>query len=185
MIENPYLNEFQSIIDENDFSVQFRSFIARTDLVNKYSWAIPDSGAIELIKKYGPIVEIGAGSGYWSYLLKQSGANIIAYDKKPYNNRYCKANWGNVRYGSTKKASLHTDRSLFLCWPPYNNQMAYKALSYYSGDTLIYVGESRHGCTADYDFFTKLDNEWELVEEYDIPQWIGLHDTLTIYKRKR
>ncbi|KAF4318472.1 hypothetical protein BBO99_00006974 [Phytophthora kernoviae] len=46
----------------------------------KYSWAIPDERALQIIKHYGPIVEMGAGSGYWARLLQLRGVDIVAYD---------------------------------------------------------------------------------------------------------
>ncbi|KAF1322635.1 hypothetical protein FI667_g11059, partial [Globisporangium splendens] len=54
----------------------------------KYSWAIPDERALRIIKHYGPsdgclcvqIVEMGAGSGYWSKLLELRGVDIVCYD---------------------------------------------------------------------------------------------------------
>lgn len=38
---------------------------------NKYAWAIPTTKCIELMFHFGPIVEIGAGKGYWGYLLRK------------------------------------------------------------------------------------------------------------------
>ncbi|TYZ66714.1 hypothetical protein PybrP1_000853 [[Pythium] brassicae (nom. inval.)] len=46
----------------------------------KYSWAIPDERALRIIKHYGPIVEMGAGNGYWGKLLQLRGVDIICYD---------------------------------------------------------------------------------------------------------
>ncbi|KAL3666792.1 hypothetical protein V7S43_008412 [Phytophthora oleae] len=46
----------------------------------KYSWAIPDERALQIIKHYGPIVEMGAGSGYWARLLQLRGVDVVAYD---------------------------------------------------------------------------------------------------------
>ncbi|DAZ92387.1 TPA: hypothetical protein N0F65_003770 [Lagenidium giganteum] len=46
----------------------------------KYSWAIPDERALQIIKHYGPIVEMGAGTGYWGCLLKVRGVDIVCYD---------------------------------------------------------------------------------------------------------
>lgn len=42
----------------------------RYQAIEKYSYAIPNHDALSIIKKYGPIVEIGSGSGYWAHLLK-------------------------------------------------------------------------------------------------------------------
>jgi hypothetical protein len=33
--------------------------------MEKYGWAVPDALALQCIARVGPIVEIGAGKGYW------------------------------------------------------------------------------------------------------------------------
>ncbi len=192
-MKNPYYDEFTAcnikedsgfdIIDkiQNGVSV----FSSRLDMVRKYAWAIPDEGAIEVIKKYGPIVEMGAGTGYWANVLSQAGVDIIAYDSKPFKNGWCKGKWFKVKWGRSTKLALHSDRALFLCWPPYSTKMAINAIKNYLGDTLIYVGESTGGCTADDSFFSEINKNWVRVERYEIPQWPGLHDYLNVYKRKK
>ncbi|TDH73203.1 uncharacterized protein CCR75_003075 [Bremia lactucae] len=51
-------------------------------LAMKYSWAIPDERALQIIKSFGPIVEMGAGNGYWARLLQLRDVDIIAYDHR-------------------------------------------------------------------------------------------------------
>ena len=54
------------------------------ELVNQYSWAIPDERAMRIIKHFSPLVEIGSGANaYWSRLMAQAGVDIIAYDMFP------------------------------------------------------------------------------------------------------
>jgi len=48
----------------------------------KYAWAIPDERAMRIIYNYGPVVEIGAGKGYWGYLLRKFVASVNAAVKK-------------------------------------------------------------------------------------------------------
>ena len=51
------------------------------ELVNSYSWATPDERAINIIKYFSPIIEIGCGkNAYWATILNQCGVDIIAYD---------------------------------------------------------------------------------------------------------
>ena len=51
--------------------------------IQKFSYAIPNDEALDLILSYSPIVEMGAGLGYWAYLLDQKGCDIVAYDIDP------------------------------------------------------------------------------------------------------
>jgi len=61
----------------------------RSTLVNKYAWAVPDDRSLEIVAKYSPIVEMGAGTGYWAKLLSDRGVDIVAYDKEPGNSHWC------------------------------------------------------------------------------------------------
>lgn len=48
-----------------------------------YSYAVPTRGAIAALAKYKPLVEMGAGLGFWASLLRNCGVDIVAYDKDP------------------------------------------------------------------------------------------------------
>ena len=73
---------------------------------------------------------------------------------------------------------------LFLCWPPYAAPMAADALAAYDGDTLIYVGEGAEGCTGDDRFREALAANWDEVADHRLVQWFGLHDWITVYRRR-
>jgi hypothetical protein len=72
--------------------------------------------------------------------------------------------------------------TLMLCWPPYNDSMAYEALRAFKGAKLIYIGES-DGCNATDAFFKLVEKKWVEVKVINIPQWFGLHDHLFLYKK--
>lgn len=159
----------------------------RRKLVTNYSWAIPTEEAISLICKYSPIIEIGAGKGYWANLISSMGGDIIAFDKDA-NKTQAKYFDGEkffpVKYGHSKTVTGFPDRSLFLCWPPYDMPMAYKTLKNYRGKTLIYIGEGHYGCTGCKLFHKEIDKNWEKIDDLYIPQWPGIGDRLVIYGRK-
>jgi tetratricopeptide (TPR) repeat protein len=75
---NPYLEIFELL--NNRYSASDARRFGRDSLVRKYSWAIPDEEALATIGSYTPLVEIGAGTGYWAALLRKRGADMIAYD---------------------------------------------------------------------------------------------------------
>ena len=54
--------------------------IVGNSLVDKYSWAIPNDQALNIISQFSPIVEIGSGKGYWASLLRKMGVDILCYD---------------------------------------------------------------------------------------------------------
>ena len=166
----------------------------RGRLTHFYSWAVPNSKALEAIAEYSPIVEIGAGTGYWAKLLQDQGCDVLAFDKapphkksNPYHDCGVITNvWTEIRQGSASvlKRPECKGRALFLCWPPYNTSMASDCLRYFKGDIVIYVGEGGYGCTGDEAFHNKLNKDFEHVKTVGIPQWHGIHDCLTVWKRK-
>ena len=46
----------------------------------RYAWACPDSRALRALASCGPLVEVGAGHGYWASLLRARGADVLAFD---------------------------------------------------------------------------------------------------------
>ena len=77
-----------------------------------------------------------------------------------------------------------------MVWPPYDDPFAYKSLSAFRGNKLIFIGEGAGGCTGDDDFFNLLCSQWQEVtnigpEDWEgIPNWHGIHDRLHLYSRK-
>lgn len=197
---NPYLREFEQL--EPEWRVPWmqrdpRQMVdrmleahkTREQLVRQYAWAVPSVEAIETIVRYSPIVEIGAGTGYWAMLIERAGGDIVAYDlwppPHPDNSWHEEAEtYFPVQQGSTYAAAWHPDRALFLCWPPYGEPMAATALYFYKGETVIYIGENG-GCTADDRFDEALHEGFELVEEVGLPTWHGIHDYLSVWRRQR
>lgn len=176
---------------DGDFDPRyFRDYELRERYCKINSWAVPCSAAIARILDLGPIVEMGAGTGYWAKWITECGGDIVAYDEKPHRgNHWCdpSAKHFKVKKGSFEKLSDYSNRTrtLFLCWPPYDTSFAADCLKAYRGDTLVFVGEGSGGCTGDDAFFNMLDGKsWvESGETVRIPQWYGIHDYLFVYRR--
>jgi hypothetical protein len=184
---------YQEVMGQGDTSgLRLRSispFMVRDYLCKKYAWAIPTKEAVEFIAQYSPIIEMGAGSGYWANLINLVGGNIIAFDEAPPNevtNRFFKegTTFFSVKQGTPEIVSNYPNHTLFLCWPPYDSSMAYETLKAYKGNVVIYVGEGSGGCTGDDQFHDLLEKEWTMTNEIKIPQWYGIHDWLYLYSRK-
>lgn len=163
------------------------SYSSRLELVRKYSWAVPNKEAIEEIVKYSPIVEAGAGTGYWASLIKDAGGDIIALDKFPpgAGNNYYQHNsqYYPVVYGDAETIASYSERTLMLCWCPYDTDMGHDHIALYTGKTLILIGEGRGGCCGNDKMFDLIDVNFTFKKLIKIPQWAGIHDTLVIYTR--
>jgi hypothetical protein len=185
-IINPYLDEVKDFIFDTEY--QYNNLVKRSQFVLKYSWSIPTEEAIEEIIKLGPIVEAGAGTGYWASLISKMGGDIIAYDIDPpefSKNKYNHTTqYFKVEQGDHIKVSEYSYRSLLLCWAPYSTSMGYDHISSYKGDTLILVGEGYGGCCGDDKMFNYIEKNFDSIKSINLPQWYGLHDYVEIFKRK-
>ena len=189
--ENPYLALF-GVLTAPEASPLLDLAERRRELASLFSWAVPSDEALELLARHGPLVECGAGMGYWSALLQARGVDAIAYDLRPPGgkqrnafHRHARKPWTRIERGSSVSAARrHRERALLLCWPPYDDDAAsYKALRAYRGETVIHIGERGEGATGSVRFHRELELNWTLVEEVELPHWPRLRDTVSVYRR--
>jgi hypothetical protein len=164
---------------------------SRHALAPRFAWSLITPGDIQWMTKTldgRAVVEVGAGTGYWAWQLEQAGVDVAAYDPHPPadDNQFCKAGpYTTVLQDDESAVRHHQDRALLMVWPPYGGEHARHALSVYTGDLLIYAGESHGGCTADDGFYDLLDAEWDEVSVSDRHvTWWGVHCQLAAYERK-
>jgi hypothetical protein len=173
--------------DEEWLAGHFRAYQARRRLVHRYAFAVPSPEALALVAQSSPLIQIGAGTGYWAWLLRRDyGADILPYDIHPPRegqNFWFRREWVPILEGREDQAAAHPDRTLFLCWPPMTD-MAATCLRVYRGARVIVIGEGPGGCTGDEAFYDVLDTEWDELATLDLPQWDGIHDYLAVYHRK-
>lgn len=170
----------------NGCSNIFYAMMARDRFVANYAWAIPTPEIISRLAER-PLVEIGAGLGLWAHLIRRAGGDVVAYDAKPASkrgrNRYVDGRpFFPVLQGGPRKVGKHSNRRLFLCWPPYQSTMALDALRRYRGDSVVVVGEYQ-GCTGCEEFWGMISDQWRLVDRVAIPRWMGLNDAVFFFNR--
>jgi hypothetical protein len=180
---NPYLDEWTV-----SKLTQFGRYEDRRECIAKYGFAIPNEEAIQKLIALSPIVEMGAGIGYWASLISAAGGQIDAYDKflgaaNDYAFKH-RDPWFPVQSGEPKLLKTHTAKTLFLSWPCYESAFALDCLKAFQGQTVVYIGEGIAGCTANDAFHNRLKRHWKEVDHVSIPRWDGIHDWLTIYERK-
>jgi hypothetical protein len=188
-LENPYLERYLQVQDRIELGYSRTIFNERAELCLRYSWAIPNEESLEALVDLSPLVEIGAGGGYWAALVAARGGYVYAYDSAPsadLGNKYIsETRWFPVSMGGSEKAADHPGCTLFLCWPPYEDPMATHALEHFRGEHVVFIGESLGGCTADDAFFTLLEKEFSMTRRICIPTWQYIHDQMTIWKRRK
>jgi len=186
---NPYLDLYRHLM-ASKASPLLDVAERRRELASLFSWAIPTDAALELISRYAPLVECGAGMGYWLALLRARRVDAIGCDlrrpgRKNAFHRSARRPWTQIQYQSSVKAARrHPHRSLVLCWPPYADDAAsYQVLRAYRGDVVIHIGEREEGATGSVRFHRELALNWTLAEELELPHWPRLQDRVMVYRR--
>jgi hypothetical protein len=119
------------------------------DLAQRYSYVLPDDRALAALARLGPLVEVGAGTGYWASRLRARGVDIVAIDQAPPDgerlNRYHArtVTWTEVIAGEQTMLTRYSDRTLLLCWPPFFSSLG-ECLAYYTGNVVAVVGDGGH-----------------------------------------
>lgn len=163
-IDNVYLEIFNKLDDREII------FSQRDLLVRIYSWAIPDENVLNEIINFSPkILEIGAGTGYWAYLLKNRGCDIIATDKNPKNT------WIDViKENYIDAVKKYDDRTLMICWSALNDTKLFEE-NIYKQKKLIYIGEY-DGCTGWLIPYLEEHNLIKNKKIIEMPKYKRIHD---------
>lgn len=164
----------------------------RFHVASIFGWSIPCKSALEEVKNFVKddlVLEIAAGRGLWSALMRSVGINVICtsiIDGEYYNKEQMEKTWTDIELLDCEKAveKYRGANCLFLSWGSGNS--LYKALDNFIGHYLIVIGEL-NGCTDDLrntdDSYTRYDFDFVLVKEVDIPQWPGMKDKMYFYSR--
>jgi len=158
-------------------------------LAQRYSYVRSEPHLLAVVCRYSPLVEIGAGTGYWTYLLRLMGADVVAYDQAPpggaQQNRYHPdaRPWTEVLEGDATVLAMHRDRALFVCWPPAFSAL-WEVLRFYAGDHVIYVGDGGPRTAR----LAGLDDQFERLEAYSarpLDPAPGRTAELSVWRRRR
>jgi hypothetical protein len=193
-LQNPYLDEFESLmpawrVPPHMRKLTMERYMARQRMVAHFAWAIPNQEAIAVLLRHAPLIEMGAGTGYWAWLVRQRGGDILAFDRYPPPDRRNRwhageRQWTEVQPGGARLLARHPGRTLFLCWPPEDEPMAELCLRSYSGQTLIYAGELPRDVEAAGASLPHPYENWEPIGSVDIPQWESVDDRLMVLQRR-
>ncbi|CAM9339292.1 unnamed protein product, partial [Phaeothamnion confervicola] len=162
---------FDPALEEDERLALFESVAEKgEELVRRYAWAIPDERAIQAAAEFSPIVEIGAGGGYWASLLRARGADVKAYDLEPSRAREKGKGKAKKRKSERKEEGEdeeivfwtevleggppvleedgNAERALLLCYPDFDGStndndepMSLQCLQRSETDVVIHVGE--------------------------------------------
>jgi hypothetical protein len=185
---NPVVGEFRL---DRSVAESMARFPNRQRLVRKYCWTIPDPDTVAFVAKHahGGLVDPIAGTGYWAYLLTQVGVDVVCYDLNPGVELHNNGWHGDDLYAGVcakdcaEAAALHSDRTLFLSWPPYAMDVGARILTAYQGKRVIFIGEGRGGGTGDDEMHLILDRDWTEVDSRQPVQFWSVNDWVRVFER--
>jgi len=160
--QNSLPAEFHRLLDPTLPESQRGDFFEAEDetTMDSYAWAIPDDRALKAVKACAPIVEMGAGAGYWARLLRDEGVEVKAFDKDVGGDARAAGvavePFTRVEKGGPEVLGDYTESSLLLIYPDDLESTAMDedevmeeefgclslaSLAAYKGNTIIHVGE--------------------------------------------
>jgi hypothetical protein len=176
-------------------SFDLDDFVSRREIraqhIHRFGFAVLTDEVISAIAPYQPLLEIGCGSGYWSYELRQAGLDVIATDPGTGKYHFFEKDgyhwatpWIEIeRICGIDAVQKYPTRNLLTVWPDYDASWPVDVLRAFQGEIVLYGGEGQGGCTADDDFHSFLEQQFAPVETIRLPQFDGIHDDLEIWRR--
>lgn len=167
-----------------------KAWRSATREVHLYAFAAPNRAAVAALSRRAPLIEMGAGTGYWARVLRAAGVQVLAFDIAPPGRTAAVSNtyhgrmpcFTQVTAGGPKQCGRYSQHTLLLCYPPPGRSMAADCLDNYRGHCVCVVGEW-DGDTGSPSFAASLQIGWRLVERVPLPNWSDSSHDLTVWER--
>jgi hypothetical protein len=175
----------KAVLEEPSYDTLIHMHDWREEWIRRYGFAIPSAELIALLREHQPIVEIGAGSGYMTQLMRTAGIEVIGTDIGPRGYAFSTAEhdpYQEIMGG--KRAVRHwRDRTVFCSWPTGDHtwfRQAIKAMRI--GQRLIMVTD---GSAAERTARGYLDCCFAMETDAPLPVWWPVARDLVVLYRKQ
>lgn len=159
----------------------------RKGFVNAWGCSIPCKEAVEALAALSPLVELGAGTGYWSALLAAAGADVVATDLAAQGLNAHGAQLG--RHAPVEALSAadavrrYPERNVFCSWPTLNAAWPLEALKLMQpGRAFAMISEHAGGMAPAAEVFGYLRDRFVEVARIQLPQFPPHSDELAIWR---
>lgn len=161
----------------------------RDEWVLRFGFAIPCAELLDALAAAAPIVEVGAGTGYMTALMRHRGIDVIGsdYDFEGYNShgfmtgRFDKDQINGVQ--AKTMVRRHAERAVFCSWPTLNETWFRQMLRAMKiGQRVIVI---REDACAEETAWQYLNDCFDPVAEIDIPAFQHLNDFASVHVKKR
>jgi hypothetical protein len=163
---------------------------ARHEYIARFGFVIPCKELMDALREAAPIVEVGAGSGYMTRLMRVNGIDVIGSDLEGYKDG---SHYGFVvgdhdpqqANGVSAKAMArrHPERAVFCSWPSLHMTWFRQMLrAMRIGQTVIAIAED--ACAED-SAWLYLDECFEERNRIELPCFPGMHDHALVCVKRR
>jgi hypothetical protein len=182
LAELPNFGELnQSLSSYQGYGGQMRFLYAEI-----FGYGVPCREVIDEVAKYSPLLELGAGNGFWTFWLRKKGCDIIATDAgEP--DLYTKNRWIDdlLPLDAVTAVNSFPDRNILIVWPHFTAYWPVEIIGKMKrSQILCYVGEGPLGCCAPPSFFLEMNRcGLKMIYASPSPSWPKVSDYLAIYMK--
>jgi hypothetical protein len=151
-------------------------------LFERYAHSVPTNEALQVLTELGPLLEIGAGAGYWARLLRDLGGDVIATDPvAPSDNAWFRGAepWTPIQQAGVEAVRRYPDRAIFLCWPPRPRGFMRQLLASAPGRIVALITDALPSLYDD--LHDRLSAGWTCREAIALPTVAVRGDRLTVW----
>lgn len=152
-------------------------------VVSQKSFARLTDEALDVLCALGPIVDVGAGNGWWDRELAQRGVDVTAVEPNRCRNEV----FPRIRADHWEVVN-HPDRALLMIWPTKDATWPAQCVALYQGPTVAYIGDPAYRVTANPMLRQALkDGGFTLERRVRVGSWphMGFTDMLMVWQRPR
>lgn len=156
-----------------------------------WGFSVPSAEAVAAIRALdAPLVEIGAGSGYWTALLSAAGLDVVGTDLEATGEGPYGSGLGRlaplVALGGPQAVAAYPDRDVFCSWPTQGGKWALAAAwTVKVGRAFVLISDPRGGVVGTPGLHRYLATRYRLEATAPVPQFPQVDDALMVYRRIR
>jgi hypothetical protein len=174
---------------EHDTNLNMALYAVRAEYVGRWGFLIPCAELMDALAGHEPIVEVGAGSGYMTHLMRHRGIHVIGSDIEPplrdsgHGFVVAVHDPEQVQIEAKTMVRRYPERTVFASWPTYSHTWLRQMMRAMAVGQVLIV--TREDCIGSESAWTYLDNCFEELQVIDLPVFPYIHDYAGVYRKVR
>lgn len=157
----------------------------RDEAIAEFGFVIPCRELLDVLARHQPIIEIGAGSGYLTALMRNRGIDVIGSDIGDCGYTFKVSHYDSMQQRLEGKTAVrrYRDRTVFCSWPTLNHTWFRQTLrAMCIGQRAIIVEED--ACSEE-TTWTYRDASFAKLADIPLPAWNFMNDRASVWIKKR